>query len=217
MRAEEDARRGMARRLHDDALQLLFAAGLDLEDAAGGGPGAAAARTRAVEALTDAEVVVAASSVATGHDEVPAEGLLLALERLAHTCAHQGGFTIAVDLTPGLAPGPYDALLYGIARELLTNVRRHAGATAVSLTLTSDRAGNTTLRVTDNGRGLAPNRIADAVAEGHVGLAAAGDRLARAGGSLTVAGLADGPGTTALVVVPATPGTRGAVTPPPRT
>lgn len=209
MEAEEDARRAMARRLHDDALQLLFVAGQELEEAAAlppGDDGRTAAIARATDALTQAEAVVAGTSGAGAHEELPDGGLVPALHALAAAVARRGRLAVDVQLPEALPPGPHDSLLYGVARELLTNVVRHADAGAVALTVEAAPGSHTVLRVTDDGRGVTARRVAEAAAAGHVGLAAARDRLARAGGHLTLERRSSGGGTAATVVLPSPAG-----------
>ena len=75
-----------------------------------------------------------------------------------------------------------DAMIYGVARELLTNVARHAGATTVWLTL-RDGGDVVTLDVRDDGVGIDPAVISRRVAEGHIGLASQRSRVETMGGS----------------------------------
>ncbi|WP_354699378.1 hypothetical protein DSM112329_05093 [Paraconexibacter sp. AEG42_29] len=203
MTAEEEARRAVARRLHDDALQLLLAAGQELDDAASGGADAMCALTRATRILQRAETVVAGSSLATGGDELPAGGLEPALAELAADAARDGVLTVEVDVDAALPSGPHEALIYGVARELLTNVVRHADADAARVSVTAGPGAELVLRVTDDGRGIDRGRLEAAVAEGHVGLSAARDRLARAGGRLEIADRVGDRGTAATATVPA--------------
>jgi hypothetical protein len=72
---------------------------------------------------------------------------------------------------PGV-PGrhPQEQLLYSAARELLANVVQHAEATEVAVALTADGV-DLSLVVADDGRGFPRDRPAEALADGHVGLA----------------------------------------------
>jgi two-component system NarL family sensor kinase len=91
-------------------------------------------------------------------------------------------------------------LLFTAARELVTNVVKHARATRldVRLALRGERAE---LVVADNGVGVADGRLAARLAEGHIGLESHRVRLEAADGRLN---LAPGPngGTVAIVQVP---------------
>jgi signal transduction histidine kinase len=102
--------------------------------------------------------------------------------------------------------GATRTLLYRIASEALANVRKHSGATRVSVLL-GEREGGWLLRVTDNGRGFDPAKEIR-VRPGHLGLAAIRERLQMAGGTLTVQST-PGEGTIVEVRVPALEGPPG--------
>ncbi len=96
-----------------------------------------------------------------------------------------------VDVDPGL---PLDLqsqqAFYRVARESVRNIAKHAGASAVAITL--HREGNdVVLTVRDDGRGFDPGRRDT----GHVGLTLMQDLAAQVGGDLQVTS-ASGEGTT---------------------
>ena len=88
-------------------------------------------------------------------------------------------------------------ILLRAAQEALTNVRRHAQASRVELSLTCGADGTVQLEVTDNGRGIEPE-----AAEGF-GLRGMRDRVRSGGGELAVSGAAER-GTRVQVTLPAT-------------
>jgi signal transduction histidine kinase len=96
---------------------------------------------------------------------------------------------------PGLAPTRIRALA-DAAREALLNVEKHARAQSVVVSAFTARDG-VTVAVSDDGEGLA----ADRNRPDGLGLAAASDRLARVGGTLTVGENDDG-GVTVQAWVP---------------
>ncbi|WP_052302725.1 sensor histidine kinase [Cellulomonas flavigena] len=103
------------------------------------------------------------------------------------------------------APGrEAQVVLLRAAQESLANVRRHAGATHVTLRL-GRTGGEVVLEVTDDGSGLVPG-----TPEGN-GLRGMRARADAAGGTLDVAG-ASGAGTRVRVRVPATRATTAAGT-----
>lgn len=89
----------------------------------------------------------------------------------------------------------YEAL--AILGESLENVRRHARATAVSVSLSSDVGGSVRLVVQDDGQGFLP-RADGRSPDGHFGLTGMTERARSAGMSLRVDSVPDG-GTTITV------------------
>ena len=72
--------------------------------------------------------------------------------------------------------------LYRIAQEALTNIERHSGATRVEMDLRGHRRG-ATLRVSDNGCGIAPE---EGTGRPGIGLRNMQERMDQLGGSLRV-------------------------------
>ncbi|HEV8402478.1 MAG TPA: GAF domain-containing sensor histidine kinase [Candidatus Limnocylindrales bacterium] len=87
--------------------------------------------------------------------------------------------------------------LLQVAREALSNVARHSGASEVDVALTVDEI-TLVLEVTDNGRGFDPDT---AVHDGHFGLANMRDRVTALGGDLAISSAA-GSGTHIIVRIP---------------
>jgi signal transduction histidine kinase len=177
--AEERARRSMSESLHDGALQDVLAAGHDLW-ALGDAPGAEEARAM----LRDVVARLRAVMVALHPTVLAYGGLDAALRAVATQQAASGGFDVSVDVDPA-AVGHRDELVLSVARELLTNAARHARASKVELALRS-APGGVVLEVADDGAGMAPERGREALAEGHIGLAIAAERVAAVGGTLTL-------------------------------
>jgi signal transduction histidine kinase len=148
------------------------------------------------ENLAEARAMVAAFS------PVPLEGATLveALHRLAERFGRETGMstrvdTAALDGAPALSRNDEVVLLRG-AQEALSNVRRHAAASAVVLRLSAVGAC-VSMHVEDDGVGFDPS-----AANGH-GLAGLRSRVAEVGGELDVVS-APGEGTRVTVRVPAT-------------
>jgi len=111
-------------------------------------------------------------------------GLEAALHAVADQQGHAGGFGTHVAVEPDAA-GERDGLLLSVARELLTNAARHATAAHVEIEVATEE-GHVVLEVVDDGAGMAPERPAQALAEGRIGLASCRERLEAVGGSLAV-------------------------------
>ena len=108
------------------------------------------------------------------------------------------------------APGPVPSLpglavvqVTRIVQEALTNVRKHAKASAVTVTLTAE-GGQVVVRVTDNGRGFDTAAI-QAEAGARFGLETMRERAESIGGALDVTS-APGKGTTVSLALPVTHG-----------
>jgi two-component system, NarL family, sensor kinase len=91
-------------------------------------------------------------------------------------------------------------LIFRTAQEALRNVAGHADAEHVQLQV-GQRAGQATLRVTDDGRGFDKAALVERRAEGHMGLAMLEDLARTAGGDLHVDS-EPGRGTTVSLEVP---------------
>ena len=198
--AEQRERKALAEALHDHAIQNLLSARHELEEA--GETGASQqALDRADEALAQT-IGQLREAVFDLHPYVLDEaGLEAALRSLAQRTASRAQLALQLHLEfPGRHP--QEQLLYSAARELLANVVQHADATEVEVALTADGA-ELCLVVGDDGRGFPPDRPAEALAEGHVGLASQRVRIEAVGGTLDVA--SNGDGTRAEIRMPLQP------------
>jgi two-component system, NarL family, sensor histidine kinase DevS len=146
----------MARELHDRVIGRIFAAGMSLQGvAAVVGRTGVSARVEAVIGELDRsidEIREAIFGGRRGHAEPL--GLRSAVLGLASETADALGFTPDVSFVGDVDDVPADvgAQLLAVIREALSNIARHAGATAAAVTLSA--GPEVVLRVTDNGRGL---------------------------------------------------------------
>ncbi|WP_265520606.1 sensor histidine kinase [Oerskovia flava] len=198
-------RERMAREIHDTLAQgftsvvmLSQAAVADLDR---GASGEARARLELVEATARDNLAEARSLVAAFAPVPLQDGSLAdALTRLARRFEEETGVRVRLDLdvTPGAGgrlSSAQEVVVLRSAQEALANVRRHAEARSVSLTL--DAQGTSVcLAVVDDGRGIAPDS-----AEGF-GLRGMRERVAASGGDVRVEPVPDG-GTAVRVQLPA--------------
>ncbi|MCV7227557.1 ATP-binding protein [Mycolicibacterium komossense] len=198
MRADEISSRELAETLHDGPLQNLLAARLDLEELAERyhDPDLEAVRLAVTRTATQLR-----STLTTLHPAVLAElGLAAAVRELVHQYAGRDHFDIETELTDVGKPLVQD-LLYRAARELLTNVVKHADATRVLIRLERDDRW-ITLSVIDNGKGFDPALVDKRITEGHIGLASLVARAEAMGGTMEFVP-AEGGGTRATITTPA--------------
>jgi signal transduction histidine kinase len=148
-------------------------------------------------------------------DEDPVEGLA----RLGEELGMHAVIDLEVDLDGGadmlraMSPDRRSDILF-IAREALSNVARHAGATRTALLLARD-GSELVLCVEDNGRGFDPSRLPGTDATGrHQGLGNMLDRAVGLGGTFAIE-RPDGSGTRIIVRVPAPPSAAPGSVPPP--
>lgn len=157
---------------------------------------------RAGKALGEATTLLR-SSVSELHPTVLVHvGLARAIGDLARSAQGRGGVVVDVD-TSGWNDElrtSADDVLFGATRELLGNVVKHAGAHNVRIELArlDHRA---VLVVSDDGRGISADRIAERRAAGHIGLLSHELRVVAAGGSFSV-GPGEESGTLARVEIP---------------
>ncbi|MBO1332295.1 GAF domain-containing sensor histidine kinase [Streptomyces sp. VRA16 Mangrove soil] len=152
----------IARDLHDLAIQRLFASGLSLQSVLNrlsDQPETAQRVRRVVEDLDDTIKVVRSTIYALREsDHADSAGLRARLVTQINRAAETLGFTPALRMSGLLdtsVPDQHAEHLLAVVREALSNVARHAGATAVEVSAEATR-DRLRLRVADNGRGLAP-------------------------------------------------------------
>jgi two-component system, NarL family, sensor kinase len=197
-RAEERTR--IAREIHDTLAQALTAIALQLEGALrtmDASPPRARARVERALAVTRESLDEARRSVLNLR-AAPLAGKPLpeALAALGRALTAETGIRVHVDAPAAPLPPRVEAELFRIAQEALANVRRHASATEVEITLTT-APRRVRLAIRDNGSGFKPA----AVPEGRLGLVGMRERAQVLGGGLRVQS-APGRGTTITADAP---------------
>jgi len=180
LEAEQRERQELAEALHDHAIQNLLSARHELEEAAelAGQP----ALDRADGALA-ATVTQLREAIFELHPYVLEQaGFELALRSIARDAARRAGADLRLEVD---YRGPCDGeqVLFSAARELLANVVQHAQASYLGVRLVETAEG-VELSVEDDGHGFPPDRPAEQLANGHIGLASQRVRVEAAGGSM---------------------------------
>jgi signal transduction histidine kinase len=210
LRATEERHR-IARDLHDSVSQTLFSTTLhtraaqkavqqgDLSDS---GP-LGRALSAIVELTKSAQGEMRALIFELGRDSVE-DGLVFALDKHAARLAARDGLTVEVRGPEGRLPlsAHAETQIFGIAREALANVVKHADADAVRVQV-AIQPGRVLVEIRDDGRGF------DAAAghPGHFGLDSMRSRAAEIGGHLRISST---PGQGTIVRVEAPVETEGA-------
>jgi signal transduction histidine kinase len=192
-------RRRIAGDLHDGVVQNLAGVSYGLSAAAEQLPHGSDTRSAVEEGATEARRTVRelrSLLVDIYPPTLHRSGLQAALADLLDGI-RSSGCEARLHAPPELRlPQETEALFFRVAQEALRNVRRHADAKRVTVTL-STAPGSAALEVADDGRGFDP----DDVPSGHFGVAMMGDLVRDGGGKFDVIS-APGEGTRVWVEVP---------------
>lgn len=205
--AQQQRRRQAAQRVHDELLQSLVAIRMQLDAAAHAAAGPCPDTAQALQR----SIGIAHAALASGRDIVRALGspmlvelgLAASLEALAADFARRHHTPCSVRARgvdgPGLpAPDAAVQCLYRVAEEALANVAQHALARQVRLRLAGDRQGGLSLRISDDGVGLATDGAPNPQT---IGLPVLLQRVRALGGRLVVHSVPGG-GTTITARLP---------------
>jgi two-component system sensor histidine kinase UhpB len=189
IRAQEQERKRIARELHDDTAQVLFAQLLNVTALkASPSPEVRETAARLEEMTVEAIEGVRRMAVELRPPALDDLGLLAALGDLAQRFADQLGIPVDYQARGprGRLPAEVELVLYRIAQEALTNVAKHAGARHVWIDLDRGLA-DVSLSVRDDGQGFDPAtpRASDERGLG-LGLFGMEERVALVGGSFKV-------------------------------
>lgn len=196
-----DERTRLAQEIHDTVAQGLSSITMLARSGAAGGAGPVLAQIEQVAAdnLVEARRVVHALSP-PDLDEAP---LAAALERQVAQLREQTSLDadLVVDGVPRALPMADNVALLRVAQSALANVRQHARANRVRLTLSfeGDEVG---LDIVDDGRGFDPAAVPESSESGGYGLRAMARRIRARGGTLVVES-EPGDGTAVAATVPA--------------
>lgn len=109
-------------------------------------------------------------------------GLGAAVQQLAEFTAQRSGIDISTDIEYSTR-SDIDPVMFGVVRELLSNVVQHAAARSATVMLgITDQT--CVLHVVDDGVGFGQETVARRLGEGHIGLASHRARVEAAGGTL---------------------------------
>ncbi|HYZ11345.1 MAG TPA: PAS domain S-box protein, partial [Actinomycetota bacterium] len=200
--AQEEERRRIAADIHDDSVQVMAAVGIRLESL-----GRMLEDERATLAVKQLQQTVGAAvdrlrqlMFELRPAALDREGLVPALRTYLDRVRSETG--LSCSLQNNLMAEPPDTTrlaLYRIVQEAVTNVRKHAAAGTVTVSL-DPRDGGTLLRVVDDGRGF--DSLNGVVSRpGHLGLSAMREQAEMARGRFQLRSRPGG-GTTVEVWVP---------------
>ncbi len=187
IRAQEDERKRIARELHDDTAQVLFAQLLRLTSMKASPSDDVREKASELEEMT-VEAIEGVRRLALDLRPPALDdlGLHEALGDLAQRFGEQLRFPV-VYTSSGIRdrlPAEVELVLYRVAQEALINVAKHSGATRAGITVHRD-LDTVTMTVRDDGRGFSLASLPKTDGRG-LGLFGMEERLALVGGSLEI-------------------------------
>lgn len=157
--AQEEERRRLSRELHDETLQSLVGALVEIAVISEGANFGDQKRRllKIHKSLEESIVNVRRYCKNLRPSLLDDLGLIDAIEWLASDLQKRSGMEISMKISgePGRLPSRDELLIFRIAQEALHNVERHSGATLVGISLNFyDK--NLSILISDNGCGLSP-------------------------------------------------------------
>jgi PAS domain S-box-containing protein len=202
--AEGEQRSRIAGELHDDTIQVMIASLVELDRSerhlrGGDVEAARGAIAKARATLAEATDRTRRLTFELRPQLLEAAGLGPAIRDLADALHRDSGAEVTVRTRLSRYPVDIETLAYRTIREALINVRRHAGAGNVAISV-SERRGGLHATVCDDGRGFASRRRQSRTSKS-MGIATARERIRAHGGSFEVTS-APGEGTTVEFSLP---------------
>ena len=205
--AQEEERKRMARELHDDTAQALVALSRQLDALLSADDQAPERIKQRLEELRQLTAGISHGVRRFSQDLRPSTlddlGLRPTLEGLTAKLSEEDGIHARLEVLGDerrLSPET-ELVLFRIAQEALTNVRKHSQATEV-VTTVEFGDGMVKVAIRDNGRGFkVPERPGNLVEVGKLGLTGMFERAELAGGTLAVQS-EPGEGTTVVAEIP---------------
>ena len=209
LRSQDEARRRMARELHDATAQNLLGAVLGIGHALRLVPRLNRAARAALEEsralIEQSQREIRTVSYLLHPPMLDEAGLPAALRWFSEGFAKRTDVEVAIDIDSGIGrlPSDIEAALFRVAQEALTNVHRHSGASRVfvrfHLGSPSQAEPTIVLTIEDNGKGMPPH-VLETLRYGRqlhvqnigIGLAGMRERLHQFGGDLGISSSPEG-------------------------
>jgi signal transduction histidine kinase len=186
----EQERKHLAREIHDQVIQDLLAVGYHLEGIEEEDKKKSALKGELADIRDSIGVLVEDLRHICGSLRPPtidSLGLGATLKSYTHDWTRRTGIpvTLNLDTNLGRLPEEIELSMFRIAQEGLRNVRKHANASAVEISLKHTSPRTLMISIADDGQGL-PNGfdLSAPPTEGHYGLLGISERVALLGGRL---------------------------------
>jgi signal transduction histidine kinase len=187
----EAERKALARELHDQIIQDLLSYNYQLEEAEDEAE-EESLRQKLAEIREGVRQVVGSLRLVCSDLRPPTidhHGLSAAIRSLVSQWSEQTGIAVELEIDPALGrlPETIELSVFRIIQEGLSNVRKHADATRVNLSLQRTSTASLLVEMIDNGHGMAePMNLADLTEQKHYGLVGISERVSLLGGTLEV-------------------------------
>jgi two-component system NarL family sensor kinase len=180
MTASEVLQRRISESIHDGPLQDVLAVRQELVELQLDDPDDERI-VRALAGLQSASETLRQATFELHPAVLEQVGLGAAVEQLAGFTAKRSGIKVSTDVDYPIR-SEIDPIVFGVVRELLSNVVHHSRAehASVALGITDERC---VLNVADDGVGVNDDTMARRLGEGHIGLASHRARVDAAGGT----------------------------------
>jgi signal transduction histidine kinase len=187
----EDERKALARELHDQVIQDLLGLNYHLEEAEENEKSASLKQELAAIRHGIRNVVGELRQVCSDlrPPTIDHHGLSAAIDSLAHEWAQRNDIQLQLEIDPALGrlPETIELSVFRIVQEGLNNIRKHAEARHVRLSLQRTSSANLLVHLEDDGRGLAvPADLASFSVSKHFGLVGISERVALLGGQMNI-------------------------------
>ena len=182
--AQEEERQRLAGDIHDDPIQVMAAAAvrLDMVERAVLGTSEQQTVDRAAETVQQAIGRLRHLVFELRPPALDREGLVVAIRQYLDRMVEDSGLQAVLHADLDTEPARETrTALYRIVQEALTNVRKHADARTIDVTV-ERQEGGVLARVRDDGVGFAPKVEAHRSRPGHLGLQAMRERAEALGG-----------------------------------
>ena len=206
-RMQDDERRRIARGLHDSVGQLLVALSLNLatvsKEANKLSPEAARLLRENGTMIDEISNEIRTLSHLLHPPLLDEVGLPSALRWYVDGFADRSKIQTVLDFPDKLdrLPQEMEIAIFRTVQECLTNIHRHSGSASCAVRMVQDRS-RLRVEITDQGRGIAREKLSTLPASGGVGLRGMRERLRKLGGTLEIHSSKSGTRVTATLPIP---------------
>lgn len=205
LRTQDDERRHIARELHDSAGQTMTVLGMKLQrliQKARESSPAFVADAESIGALIEKLNQEIRTTAYLLHPPLLDEnGLSASLAWYVRGLSERSGLDIRLSISEKLGRLPQDVelVVFRMIQECLTNIHRHSGSKCALIGITRED-GKLTVTVSDQGKGMTPDRLSDVQGLGAgIGIRGMRERVRQFGGEMKIE--SNGTGTTVLVLL----------------